>query len=127
MTKKDKTPRVGLPPEGYVRVVMDYPIVSDPRVAIHCRTTHPEFPQGSRAYLTDMTRWWKVTEVGSDQAAEGKLIRLIKNANTPEPSPTGRKKDPKMMNEDGTRWPSDRRPGESYGELLYRRKREGRL
>jgi hypothetical protein len=25
VTKKQKTPRIGVPPEGYIRVVIDYP------------------------------------------------------------------------------------------------------
>lgn len=29
MATKAKTPRIGVPPEGYIRVVMDYPVDTD--------------------------------------------------------------------------------------------------
>ena len=89
MTKKPKTPRIGTPPEGFIRIVMDYPI--DQPTNIECRTERPEFPPEWEiphdSALAE--RWWRIVSLATprERAAEGKLRCLVRSKQQAEPFP----------------------------------------
>jgi hypothetical protein len=65
--KKIKTPRTGVPPKGYVRVVMDYP-----KYQADGRETLAVWDRGVGSRI--------VRDGDTDTAAVGEMVRMIKNA-----------------------------------------------
>ena len=77
--KKAKTPRTGVPPEGYVRVVIDFPVDKPIEMATRIDRDTSFFGE-----LVDAYAWTRIQDMDG-RPAEGRLVRMIKRTDDPYP------------------------------------------